>query len=71
MTASRAVSTLQTEQPDPPIDGHSGGTPPKPTNSLELGQGPLSAGPNEGPSPELDALPVPPTYGHRRLAQEG
>jgi hypothetical protein len=59
MMASRAVSAPQTEQPDPPIDGHSGGMPPKPTNSMELGQGPLSTGPNEGPSPELGVLPMP------------
>jgi hypothetical protein len=33
--------------------------PPKPTNSLELGQEPLSSGPNEGLRSSLDALPLP------------
>ena len=44
------------EQLNPPIDGRSGGAPPKPTNSLELGQEPLSGGRNEGPLLELSAL---------------
>jgi hypothetical protein len=34
---------------DPPTDGSSDGTPPKPTNSPLLGREPLSDGPNEGP----------------------
>ena len=53
-----AVLAPQTEQLDPPIDGHSGGASPKPTNSLELGQESLNSEPNEGPS-ELDALLAP------------
>jgi hypothetical protein len=36
-------------EPDPPTDGRSDGTPPKPTNSPLLGWEPLSDGPNEGP----------------------
>ena len=56
--ASGAASAPQTEQLDPPIDGCSGGGPPKPTNSPELGQEPLSGGPNEGPLLELGMLPV-------------
>jgi hypothetical protein len=49
----------QMEQLNPSIDGYSGGAPPKPTNSLELGREPLSGGPNEALSPELDMLPTP------------
>ena len=49
----------QNKQPNPSIDGASSGAPPKPTNALELGQGPLSDGPNEGPLPKLGTLPMP------------
>jgi hypothetical protein len=54
-----AMPAPQIEQPDPSIDGRSGGMPPKPNNSLELGQEPLSARPNDGPSLELDDLLTP------------
>jgi hypothetical protein len=57
--ASGTTPTPQTKQPDPPINGRSDDMPLKPTNSLELGQEPLSARPNKGPSPKLGALPVP------------
>ena len=57
--ASGATPTTQMEQPDPSIDGRSGGAPPKPTNSPKLGREPLSGGPNEGPPPKLNALLAP------------
>jgi hypothetical protein len=56
---SGAMPAPQMEQLNPSIDGYSGGAPPKPTNSLELGREPLSGGPNEALSPELDMLPTP------------
>jgi hypothetical protein len=59
MIASGATPTPKMEQPDPSIDGRSSDAPPKPTNSLELGQEPLSSGPNKGLHPRLDALPAP------------
>ena len=59
MTALGVVLAPQTEQPNPPIDGRSGDAPPKPTNSLELGQVPLSSGSNEGLRPRLGTLPAP------------
>jgi hypothetical protein len=58
--ASRATLAPQMEQPDPLIDRHSSDVPPKPTNEgLELGQEPLSSGPNEGLYSRLDMLPTP------------
>ena len=57
--ASGATLAPQMEQLDPPIDGHSGSTSPKPTNPPELGQEPLSDGPNEGPPPKIRALHMP------------
>jgi hypothetical protein len=54
-----AMPAPQLKQPDPPIDGRSGDAPPKPTNSLELGQEPLSSGPNEGLCSRLGVLPIP------------
>jgi hypothetical protein len=59
MMASGVVPAPKTEQLDPRIDGCSGGSPPKPTNSPDLGQEPLSDGPNKGPPPKLGALPMP------------
>jgi hypothetical protein len=56
------------------IDGRSGGTPLKPTNSSELGREPLSDGPNEGPPPKLGMSPCPNLWpqkvGPRRPPQE-
>jgi hypothetical protein len=55
------------------IDGGSGGAPPKEINPLELGQGPLSDGPNEGP-PSSARSPCPDLWLHkvspRRPSQE-
>jgi hypothetical protein len=64
--AMGAALTPQIEQFDPPIDGHSGDAPLKPTNSLELSQKLLSDGPNEGPPPKLSVLPAP-----RPMAADG
>jgi hypothetical protein len=43
-----ATPNSRGEDPRLPIDGHPGGTPPKLTNSSELGQELLSSEPNEG-----------------------
>jgi hypothetical protein len=59
MTSGAALAP-QTEQLDPPIDGHSGDAPPKLTNSPELGREPLSDRQNEGPPPKLGTVPMPP-----------
>ena len=47
------------EQPDPRSTDAQVEHPLKPTNSLELGQEPLSSGPNEGLYLRLGALPTP------------
>jgi hypothetical protein len=66
MMVSGVASALRMEELQPPIDGGSSGAPPKPTNSPELGQEPLSDGPNEGPPPKLGMVLVP-----RPMAIEG
>jgi hypothetical protein len=58
--ASGAALAPQMEQPDPLIDGHSGGaSPTKPNNSPELGQEPLSDGPNKSLCLSLSVLSLP------------
>jgi hypothetical protein len=65
--ALKAALAPQTEQPDRLIDGHSGGASPiKPTNSPELGQEPLSDGPNKSLCLSLSVLSLP-----RSMATEG
>jgi hypothetical protein len=56
-----ATLAPQTEQPNPLINGRSGGASPqeKPTHSPELGQEPLSSGPNKGLRPSLSELLSP------------
>jgi hypothetical protein len=58
MATLGSMPAPQMEQLDPSIDGAQAAHPQKPTNSLEDRE-PLSDGPNEGPPPKLDALPVP------------
>jgi hypothetical protein len=53
------VLAPQMEQPDPQSTGARVERPPKPTNFLELGQEPLSSGPNEGLCLRFNALPMP------------
>ena len=69
--ASGATLAPQPERPDPPIDGHSGDAPPKPTNFLELGWETLSSGTNEAPHPKAQCAPHTLIYGRRGSALEG
>ena len=59
MMTSCATAAPQIEQPNPLVDGRSGGALSKPTNSPELGWEPLSGRPNEESPPKLGALPMP------------
>ena len=69
--ASGAAPAPQMEQPDPPIDGHSGGASPK-TNQLPgVGSGATEQWSQRGPISKAWCAPRTPIYGRRRSALEG